>query len=208
MGFQNSNLSVIFLYWPRDHSSITSPKRWVGGVRKWQFLMIYNTENHQRSGMVGLKKAKTLWRNTWMVPDKTIKIWTWLLLYQLFTQSPVASGFYFYKRELRINFASITFNHGTLKPWHYSTVFGPWWSGPVLKRRCQKFCSLFNNSVWIVSSQPWKSIAVNQQRQCGGSFKLGASSDKFTLFCNSRLKKGGPPPFRSLLWPLLAWPQI
>ena len=27
----------------RDHSSITSAKRWVGGVRKWQFLLIYST---------------------------------------------------------------------------------------------------------------------------------------------------------------------
>jgi hypothetical protein len=27
----------------RDHSSITSSNRWVGGVRKWQFLMIYST---------------------------------------------------------------------------------------------------------------------------------------------------------------------
>ena len=47
----------------RDHSSITSSKRWVGawvgGVRKWQFLMIYNTANHQRVGWVGLKKSKT-----------------------------------------------------------------------------------------------------------------------------------------------------
>ena len=43
----------------RDHSSITSSKRWVGGVRKWQFLMIYSTVNHQRGGWVGLKKSKT-----------------------------------------------------------------------------------------------------------------------------------------------------
>ena len=43
----------------RDHSSITSSKRWVGGVRKWQFLMIYSTVNHQRLGWVGLKKSKT-----------------------------------------------------------------------------------------------------------------------------------------------------
>ena len=43
----------------RDHSSITSSKRWAGGVRKWQFLMIYNTVNHQRVGWVGLKKSKT-----------------------------------------------------------------------------------------------------------------------------------------------------
>ena len=52
----------------RGHSSITSSKRWVGGVRKWQFLMIYSTVNHQRSGWVGLKKSKTWWRNTWMPP--------------------------------------------------------------------------------------------------------------------------------------------
>ena len=51
------------------HSSITSSKRWVGGVRKWQFVMIYSTVNHQRSGWLGLKKSKTWWRNTWMVPQ-------------------------------------------------------------------------------------------------------------------------------------------
>ena len=38
------------------------------GVRKWQFLIIYSTVNHQRGGWVGLKKSKTWWRNTWMVP--------------------------------------------------------------------------------------------------------------------------------------------
>ena len=43
----------------RDHSSIMSSKRWVGGVRKWQFLMIYSTVPHQRGGWVGLKKSKT-----------------------------------------------------------------------------------------------------------------------------------------------------
>ena len=53
----------------RDHSSITSSKRWVGGVRKWQFLMIYSTVDHQRGGWVGLKKPKTWWRNTWMPPN-------------------------------------------------------------------------------------------------------------------------------------------
>ena len=52
----------------RGHSSITSSKRWVGGVRKWQFLMIYSTVSHQRGGWVGLKKSKTWWRNTWMPP--------------------------------------------------------------------------------------------------------------------------------------------
>ena len=34
----------------RYHSIITSSKRWVGGVRNWQFLMIYSTVNHQRGG--------------------------------------------------------------------------------------------------------------------------------------------------------------
>ena len=33
--------SIVFYL--RDHSSITSAKRWVGGVRKWQFLLIYST---------------------------------------------------------------------------------------------------------------------------------------------------------------------
>ena len=58
------------IYWNvhRDHPSITSSKRWVDGVRKWQFLMIYSTVSHQRGGWVGLKKSKTWWRNTWMVP--------------------------------------------------------------------------------------------------------------------------------------------
>ena len=46
-------------YFIRDQPSITSSKRWVGGVRKWQFLMIYSTVNHQRVGWVGLKKSKT-----------------------------------------------------------------------------------------------------------------------------------------------------
>ena len=58
----------------RDHSSITASKRWVGGVRKWQFLMIYNTVNHQRGGWVGLKKSKTWWHNTWMVPYVTLDL--------------------------------------------------------------------------------------------------------------------------------------
>ena len=49
--------------------SIASSKRWVGGVRKWQFLMICSNVNHQRSGWMGLKKSKTWWRNNWMVPS-------------------------------------------------------------------------------------------------------------------------------------------
>ena len=43
----------------RDHSSITSAKRWVGGVRKWQFLLIYSTIYADVGGWVGLKKPKT-----------------------------------------------------------------------------------------------------------------------------------------------------
>ena len=35
-----------------------SSKRWVGGVRKWQFSMIYSTVNHQRGGWLGLKIQK------------------------------------------------------------------------------------------------------------------------------------------------------
>ena len=49
-----------------DHSSIMSSKRWVGGVRKWQF----STVNHQIVGWVGLKKSKTWWRNTWRPPSQ------------------------------------------------------------------------------------------------------------------------------------------
>ena len=46
--FINSTLSNSTIE-VRGHSSITSSKRWVGGVRKWQFLMIYSTVNHQKS---------------------------------------------------------------------------------------------------------------------------------------------------------------
>ena len=46
----------------------------VGGVRKWQFMMIYSTVNHQRGWWVGLKKWKTWWRNTWMVPYQKLMI--------------------------------------------------------------------------------------------------------------------------------------
>ena len=53
---------------PRDHSSITSAERWVGRVRKWQFLLIYSTIYADVGGWVGLKKPKTYWHNTWMVP--------------------------------------------------------------------------------------------------------------------------------------------
>ena len=78
----------------RGHSSITSSKRWVGGVRTWQFLMIYSTVNHQRVGWVGLKKSKTWWRNTWMAPEanqlieeakKIAKLW-WTPMFHNFYQ--------------------------------------------------------------------------------------------------------------------------
>ena len=39
----------------RDNSSITSAKRWVSGVRKWQFLLIYSTIYADVGGWVGLK---------------------------------------------------------------------------------------------------------------------------------------------------------
>ena len=52
-GFDSINLD-------REHSSITSSKRWVGGVRKCQFLMIYSTvECRSTKRWVGLKKPKT-----------------------------------------------------------------------------------------------------------------------------------------------------
>ena len=36
----NLRITLIFI---RDHSNITSVKRWMDGVRKWQFLLIYST---------------------------------------------------------------------------------------------------------------------------------------------------------------------
>ena len=51
----------------RDHSSITSSKRWVSGVRKWQFYC----KSSKR--WVGLKSQKLDdVHNTWMVP-----YWRW-----------------------------------------------------------------------------------------------------------------------------------
>jgi hypothetical protein len=44
----------------RDHSSIKSAKRWVGGVKKWQFLLIYSTIYADVGGVGGPKKAKNL----------------------------------------------------------------------------------------------------------------------------------------------------
>ena len=55
MSNQEKKLSV------RDHSSITSAKRWVGGVRKWQFLLIYGTIFADcRRWVGGSKKAKDM----------------------------------------------------------------------------------------------------------------------------------------------------
>ena len=42
----------------RDQSSITSSKRWVSGVIKWHFLLIYSTIYADVGGWVGLKKPK------------------------------------------------------------------------------------------------------------------------------------------------------
>ena len=44
--------------WLWDHSSTTSAKMWVGGVRKWQFLLFYSTIYADVGGWVGLKKQK------------------------------------------------------------------------------------------------------------------------------------------------------
>ena len=53
-----TGVEFIATFWAWDHSSIKSSKRWVGGVRKWQFLMIYSTENHHRVGWVAYKSQK------------------------------------------------------------------------------------------------------------------------------------------------------
>ena len=46
----------------------------VGEVRKWQSLLIYSTIYADVSGWVGLKKPKTWWRYTWMVPAAEMDI--------------------------------------------------------------------------------------------------------------------------------------
>ena len=71
---QQLNNYHLFFRSLRDHSSITSAKRWVGGVRKWQLLLIYSTIYADVVGWVGLKKPKICWRNTWMVPYQP---WKW-----------------------------------------------------------------------------------------------------------------------------------
>ena len=54
-------LEKFFLELPRvrDHSSIASAKRWVGGVRKWQFLLIYSTIYADVGGWVGTLQIYT-----------------------------------------------------------------------------------------------------------------------------------------------------
>ena len=55
-----SHYFFLFLkYVIRSHLSITSAKRWVGWVRKWQYLLIYSTIYADVGGWVGLKKPKT-----------------------------------------------------------------------------------------------------------------------------------------------------
>ena len=68
----------------RDHSSNTSAKRWVGGFRKWHFLLIYTTIYADVSGWVGLKKPKTCWSNTWMVPKPKTTAWKLILICEQF----------------------------------------------------------------------------------------------------------------------------
>ena len=54
---------------PKDHSSITSSKRWVGGVRNWQFSMIYSTVNHQKLPLSNPTHPPLWRRNTWMIQN-------------------------------------------------------------------------------------------------------------------------------------------
>ena len=50
----------------KNQPSITSAKKWAGGDRKWQFLLIYSTIYADVGGWVGLKKPKSCWRNTYL----------------------------------------------------------------------------------------------------------------------------------------------
>ena len=52
-------VQYVFGFLLRAHSSITSAKRWVGGVREWQFLVFYKTVFAAVGGWMGLKKPKT-----------------------------------------------------------------------------------------------------------------------------------------------------
>ena len=102
------------MYVRDDHSSITSSKRWVGGVRKWQFLTIYSTVNYQRGGWVGLKKSKTWWHNTWTAPYPIIRFWK-----QIKTWPFVTVGFWLYLYDIRkksISFSFISHHHGSSEP--------------------------------------------------------------------------------------------
>ena len=64
-----ASMGSLWYFWLRAIQVLRHQRGgWVGGVRKWQFLMIYSTVKHQRGGWVGLKKSKTWWRNIWMPP--------------------------------------------------------------------------------------------------------------------------------------------
>ena len=71
----------------RDHSGITSSKRWVGGIREWQFLMIYSTVNHQRGGRVGQKHDDVTLEWSPSKRDSTIHSCSFLLQNCLETQN-------------------------------------------------------------------------------------------------------------------------
>ena len=45
---------VLYKMSTRDHSSIASAKRWVGGVRKWHFLLINSTIYADVGWLLGL----------------------------------------------------------------------------------------------------------------------------------------------------------
>ena len=70
----NTRANKYFWLFMRDHSSFTSAKKLVGGVRKWHFLLIYSTIYPDTGECLGLKKPKTCWRNTWMVTKEFYNI--------------------------------------------------------------------------------------------------------------------------------------
>ena len=51
-----------------DHSSITSAKRWVGGIKKMTIFADLQYHLCWRRWVGGPKKQKTCWGKTWMVP--------------------------------------------------------------------------------------------------------------------------------------------
>jgi hypothetical protein len=52
-----SFFTLSFEMWLKDYSRITSAKKWVGGVRKWHFFLIYSTIYADVGEWLGLKKS-------------------------------------------------------------------------------------------------------------------------------------------------------